>query len=223
MNHYGSQRCYQLDQFALDITPYVTRELNPHEAGVALQYGADFRVRFRREGRHEHRLGLLQLILPQTPLFAHTVAGEWNIDKQYPDDDSAIVLEQCLYGSDGVRIGVHSATYAGQEMRQLGDNECWLIDTLREINANFERGVFTGLTTTKFANYVVELDGPIGRIFNQGITWSYSVQQESQHPGRFDMHVLEPRRVELTAHAEHLAAISSFLNVPKGKLAELIC
>ncbi|WP_079436751.1 hypothetical protein [Zoogloea sp. LCSB751] len=222
MSNYGNPESYQLDHFTLDITPYVTRELNPHEAGVAVQYGADFRVRFSRQGSHEHKLGLIQLILPRTQLFAHTVVGEWNIDKQYPDDDTAIVLEQCLYGSDGVRIGTHSATYAGQEMRQLGESECWLIDTPREINGNFEGGVFTGLTNTKFANYVVELDGPIGRIFNTGLTWGYSVQQDGNQPVRFDMHVLEPRPIRLKDHNEHLAAISSFLNVPKGKIAELI-
>lgn len=222
MSNYGELAHYQLDHFTLDITPYVTRELNPHEAGVAVQYGADFRIRFARQGGHEHKLGLLQLILPRTQLFAHTVVGEWNIDKRYPEDDTAIVLEQCLYGSDGVKIGGHSATYAGQEMRQLGENECWLIDTPREINGNFERGVFTGLTNTKFANYVVELDGPLGRLFNTGITWGYSVQQYGSRPGHFDMHVLEPQLIQLKDHNEHLAAIGSFLNVPKAKLAELI-
>lgn len=222
MSNYGNQSSYSLGHFTLEITPYVTRELNPFEARVAVHYGADFKIRFAREGTHEHRLGLIQLILPRTQIFAHTVVDEWNIDKHEPDDETAIVLEQCLYGSDDIRIGTHSAAYADQAMRQLGETECWLIDTPREINANFEGGVFTGLTNTRFANYVVELDGPIGTLINEGVVWGYSVQQNASRRSSFDMHILEPRPIHLKDNNEHLAAIADFLNVSRDKIAELI-
>jgi hypothetical protein len=211
---YKSKQSFTIGKFQLDLLPFVAPPDNRFDAAVAIQYGADFQVRFSRSGAQKTKIGLLQLIFPQTKIFEGTTVGAWNVDKQKLSDDP-IALARCLYGSDGTLIGNHSQFFAGRAMRSLSPTECWLIDTPREINGKFDRGVFQGATTTKFANYVVDLSGKNGVIFNQGIVWGYSFAQNAKTPVDFDVIVQVPREVRLKDTSEHLSAIATALKSTK--------
>lgn len=210
MSNYRAKQTYAVNKFQLELYPYVAEPENRFEDGIALQYGADFKVRFSRLGEHDAKLGLVQLIWPQTRIFPTTVVHAWNVDKRDPAV-STITMGQCLYGSDDVLIGAHSDYYQGQHVRNLGEGECWSIDTPREINAHFADGVFTGETHTLFASYVVELKTSHGVIFDQGIQWGYSVVQKQSDPAHFDFNVQEPSEVFLSAEYQHRVAMANFL------------
>jgi hypothetical protein len=201
----------------MDLYPYAAVPENRFEANIALQYGADFKVRFSRNGTHSDKVGLVQLIFPRTQIFPTTIVGAWNVDKGVPDP-SPITLGRCLYGNDQNLIGAHSTYYQGQHMRSLAEGECWLIDTPREINGQFAGGVFTGVTSTKFANYVVELSSQSGVIFNQGMIWGYSVVQNEANPAQFDYLVQEPIEVLLSKTHDHRTAMAAFLGVAEDTL-----
>lgn len=212
MPNYKPMQTYAVNKFEFEVHPFVAAPENRFEDGIALQYGADFKVRFSRQGEHKNVLGLLQLIFPQTVIFPHTQAHAWNVDKQTLGLEP-VTLARCLYGNDATLIGAHSVPYQGEHMRALGTGECQLIDTPREISAAFAGGVFSGQTSTKFANYVVELTGADGRIFNQGLLWGYSVAQNTKNPAEFDWLVQQPREVRLLSTNEHLDAIARFLGL----------
>ncbi|SNR78910.1 hypothetical protein SAMN04488503_1289 [Humidesulfovibrio mexicanus] len=212
MPNYKPMQTYVVNKLDMEVHPFAAAPENRFEQGVALQYGADFKIRFRRQGEHKDTLGLLQLIFPQTQIFQHTQPHAWNVDKQALGQET-VTMAKCLYGNDATLIGAHSAPYQGQHMRSLGTGECWLIDTPREISGAFANGVFTGQTSTKFANYVVELSGADGRIFNQGAIWGYSVVQNGQNLDEFDWLVQPPREVRLRDTNEHLDAIARFLGL----------
>lgn len=221
MPNYRAKQSYTVGKFQMDLYPYVAEPENRFEQGSALQYGADFKVRFSRLGTHSDKLGLVQLIFPQTQIFPATVVGAWNVDK-HALAVAPIAMGQCLYGDDEHLIGVHSAYYNGEHMRSVAENECWLIDTPREINARFAAGVFSGVTNTKFANYVVELSNKDGVIFNQGVVWGYSVVQNAINPAVFDFLVQEPREVLLLKTAEHRTAMATFLGITETALKGFI-
>lgn len=212
MSFYRPVQTYAVNKFDMEVHPFVAAPDNCFEQNVALQYGADFKIRFRRQGQHKDTLGLLQMIFPQTQIFQHTQPHAWNVDKQALGQE-AVTMARCLYGNDATLIGAHSAYYQGQHMRSHGAGECWLIDTPREISPAYVGGVFTGQTSTQFANYVVELSTGDGRIFNQGIVWGYSVAQSGQNPNVYDWIVQPPKEVRLLDTNTQLDAIASFLRL----------
>ncbi|MDR3641570.1 MAG: hypothetical protein P4L39_09645 [Humidesulfovibrio sp.] len=221
MSNYLSKQQYTVNKFSLELYPYLAAPENRFEANCAMQYGADFKMSFSRGGSPKEKIGLLQLIFPQTKIFQDTVIGGWNVDKRTPTAQT-LNLALCLYGEDGNIIGGHSTFYKGQEMRSIAEDKCLLIDTPREINANFANGVFTGVTNTKFANYVVELGSKTGRIYNQGVLWGYSVTQNAKDAGKFDYNIIAPQEVRIAETNEHLSAIARFLGTERLTVKELV-
>jgi hypothetical protein len=221
MSNYQKEQKFKVNKFELQVHPYAGPPENRFEPGAAVQYGADFKSKFERGGNPKQQIGLLQLIFPQTAVFPTTQVRAWNVDKREPSQD-AITMARALYGTDGVRIGAHSEFYAGDPQREIAQNKCWLIDTPRELNSQFQGGVFTGTTTTKFANYVVELSGPNGVIFNQGIQWGYSIEQNSKNPAELDVEVQKAKEVELRSTNEHLDAIARFLGMSRDAIKSFI-
>ncbi|MBD2458330.1 hypothetical protein H6G80_30215 [Nostoc sp. FACHB-87] len=210
---------YDLDKFQLELYPYVKAPDNRFEDGVALHYGAEFKVNFCRGGNQQNTVGLIQLIFPQTKIFDHTVVQQWNVDKREPDDHP-ITIGKCLYGNDHDKIS--SSYYEGELKRFLSPTECWLIDTPKELNNSFDKGSFKGVTNTKFAQYVVELSSKDGIIFNQGIVWGYSVVQNAQDPTKFDVLMQPPRKSFLNKASEHLKAISTFIEKTTDEIKSYI-
>ncbi len=221
MGNYQEKQSHTVNKFQLDLYPYLAAPENRFEDGVALQYGADFKMRFSRSGNQKNKVGLIQLIFPQTKIFQRTVVGAWNVDKGQPAENP-ITMGRSLYGDDISLIGIHSEYYSGMNMRCLSEAECWLIDTPREINASFNKGAFAGVTNTKFANYVVEMSSKNGIIFNQGVVWGYSVVQNTQNLEKFDFLVQKPREVLLRENSEHQTAIAAFLNQEKDAIKSFI-
>jgi hypothetical protein len=221
VSNFLSKQSFRVGKFQLDLHPYAAAPENRFEEGCALQYGADFRLSFTRGGSPKDKIGLIQLIFPQTKIFDQTVIGAWNVDK-HNFEEHPIVMEQCLYGNEGVRIGSHSPNYEGEFMRSISEKQCSLVDTPREINGDFAHGVFTGVTNTKFANYVVALDSKNGTIFDQGIVWGYSVVQNAKNPATFDFLMQAPRTVLLSGTNEHLMAIANFLHLAKEEVKSFI-
>lgn len=216
MSNYQSKCNYTQNKFQLELYPYAAAPENRFASGAALQYGADFKLSFTRAGTQSKKLGLIQLIFPQTQVGANSKPNEWNVDKGAPDMTQTIVLARALYGSDTVKIGAHSAYYKDQIMRSTGVNTCYLIDTPREIVAGFDsNGNLTKSTTTKFANYVVEMDGSFGSVFNEGMIWSYGYVQDG---AKFNASVTAPRAVMLKDTNEHLNVLANFLGVKKDEL-----
>jgi len=208
MPNYLPMQAHTAGPFQMDLHPYVAAPEDRTEVGAALQYGADFRMSWA--GKPQNRVGLIQLIFPQTQIFVTTIVGAWNVDKRDPALGGTI-MEQCLYGDDTTLVGAHSEFYNGQHTRGISDTGCWLIDTPREINARFAGGVFSGVTNTKFANYVVELSDQKRVIYDQGVVWGYSVVQNDANPAHFDFILQQPKNLSLSATKEHLTAITAFL------------
>lgn len=220
MSNYKDKQSWTVNNLALEVHPYVSSPDNLFDH-PAIQYGADFKVCFTRTSG-QVRTALIQLILPRTQIFPHTVVGSWNVDKRN-SDNSSITMGGCLYSSDGVSIGNHSEHYQGEQSRFISELSCWLIDTPRELSASFSpEGSFTGQTSTKFANYVVELDGRDGVIFNPGIVWGYSVTQNATKPYEFDMTLLAPIEIRLKDTNEHLDTIATFLGKTKSDIKAYI-
>lgn len=219
MSNYLPEQSYQWGKFELELHPYLAAPENIFEQGAALQYGADFRTSFSRAAPQAHNIGLIQLIFPQTAMFPHTQVGAWNVDKRVPDG-SHFEMVRCLYSEDGAVVGQHSEFYAGQSTRSIGSTECWLIDTPREFNNQFDHGQFLGTTNTKFANYVVDLAS--GKVFDQGIVWGYRVVQDPVNLTVFSMAAQAPGNTLLSASGEHRNAIARFLNITPGDVANLI-
>jgi hypothetical protein len=211
---YKDKQSFTMNGFKLDLYPFVAAPDNRFEPASALQYGADFQLQFHRSGAQKSNVGILQLIFPQTAIFSGTTPRAWNVDKQRLSED-VIPLARCLYGTDGRSIGNQSTVFAGQAMRSLSPNGCSMIDTPREIMGKFSMGIFNGVTTTKFANYVVELSSKTGILFNQGIVWGYSFVQDPKTPDRFNVVTQEPREVRLRDTSEHLGSIATALKLTK--------
>jgi len=222
MSNYKPKCSYSVGKFQLDVYPYVAPPENRFDQNVAIQYGSDFKVTFTRGATTQGtKIGLLQLIFPRTQLFPHTTVGAWNVDRQA----RATSLLDSLYGNDGTQIGNHSEYYKGDPMRKHSATECYLIDTPREINSRFSppgSGTFTGITSTKFADYVVELKGPNSKVFDGGIVWGYSVLQNASNPAEFDVTMQPPKSVKLSQSNEHLTAVASFLGQTPNQVRSLI-
>ena len=219
MSNYLPQRSYRQGKFALEVYPYVAAPDNVFEALAALQYGADFRLRFSRAAPQSREIGLIQLIFPQTRVFTHTVSGDWNVDKRAPDPALRPML-RCLYGEPEHRVGPHSAYYEGQPVRSTGTTECSLIDTPREFNAAIEAGRFSGNTETRFANYLVDLES--GEVYNDGIVWRYRVVQDATHPTRFEMSIDAPVPCALKTSGAHRGALARFLGMERDEVAGFV-
>ena len=175
MSSYQPEETFTVGGFELRVHPYVAAPVNRFEGAAALQFGADFRVRFTR-GRQRESIGLVQLIWPQTKIFPHTRPGAWNVDKRSLGP-GAVLMERCLYGTVGARIGDHSELYRGEDVRRVSEAECWLIDTPRESSAKFDaQGIFRGDTRTMFAHYVVELSGREATILDGGMGREHTEQ-----------------------------------------------
>ncbi|AXE34810.1 hypothetical protein [Chromobacterium phragmitis] len=215
MKHYQDKQEHAIGHFKLEIWPYLAPPDNRFEDMAALQYGADFRLSFMRQGIHADDIGLLQLIWPQTRIFPHTVVQAWNIDKRAPEDGRYLAAA-CLYGGD-YRIGEHSAPLRDQPTRKLSPTECLLLDTPRELSNQFSKGAFTGSSRTAFANYVLNLS--TGLIFPSGLSWEYQVRQEQ---GDFAMDVTPPTVVDLKKQDLHQQAIANFLGLDRSLAKTLI-
>lgn len=225
-NHFGAKHTYDmLSPFKLDIYPYAAppEALNELSERAILQYGADFKVHFTRSTTSGFKIGLIQLIWPQTNLSRKTLKkNAWNIDKKEPNS-SLPTMERCFYGEDNEKIGGQSKEYHTWPKRHHSPTDCYLIDTPRElIQKGFGKdGKFTGETTTKFANYVVESDGSEhGKIFNSGIQWEYSFYQDNDDLLEFQATITEPIQVHLMENDEHLQAITDFLNIGKDPIKD---
>jgi hypothetical protein len=221
VSNYAPKLTYKKGKFELEIHPYVAAPENRFDPGAAVQYGADFKCKFEIAREGGEKLGLLQLIFPQTVIFPTTVARSWNVDKHLAGNDLQ-VMAKCLYGNDNTTIGVHSEHYKGSPMRLFATNSCWLIDTPREISASFRSGTFVGQTNTKFANYAVELKGRTGVIFDTGIIWGYSVIQDSKDGSKFSLNVVDPKECSLKESNAHQAAIGNFLGVARSVIATYV-
>ena len=222
MSNYLDKQTFSVKKFSLEIHPYLAAPDNRFAPGSAIQYGADFKVSFKRQGTFKNNVGLLQLIFPRTAIFPATVVGQWNVDK-HQLGNSPITMGQCLYSDPDTVIGAHSSFYSGQKACSLAASECWLIDTPREIKGGFNaKGEFSGVTSTKLANYVVELSGKNGTVFNAGIIWGYSYTQNAKNPAKFDVALEEPRESLLSETNEHLNAIATFLNQTKNTIKSFV-
>ncbi|MBD7923543.1 MULTISPECIES: hypothetical protein [Xanthomonas] len=219
MSNYLPQRSYRQGKFELEVYPYVAPPDNVFEALAALQYGADFRLRFSRAAPQSGELGLIQLILPQTRVFTHTVIGSWNVDKRAADPAQRPML-RCLYGEPDHLVGPHSAYYEGQPVRSTGATECSLIDTPREFNAAIEAGRFSGTTETRFANYLVDLAS--GEVYDQGIVWRYHVIQDATHLTRFDLSIDPPTPCTLKTSSAHRGALARFLGMERDEVTSFV-
>lgn len=223
MSNYKDKQLHNAGKFKLEIHPYAAPPDNRFESGVALQYGADFKISFLSDRTDKTNLGLIQLIFPRTKLFPQTVVNAWNLDKHQRDLAAPIRMEQCLYGNAATKIGSHSEHYKGQNMQVLSATQCSLIDTPREIQAGFDKkGNFLSETRTKFANYVVALDKQTGIIFNKGIVWGYSVDQDSSNGANFDITVTPPREISLSDTSEHIQAIATFVGATSADVKSWI-
>ena len=99
--YYRGKKELKKGGFVITVYPFVRVPDNVFEDNVALQYGADFQVFFKRGGaKYKNKIGLVQLIKPQTKVFDHTKIDEWNVDKQEQPVGSKIILMECLYGND---------------------------------------------------------------------------------------------------------------------------
>lgn len=212
MSNYFPKQSFTVNKFTIDVYPYVAAPENVHEEGIALQYGADFRVSFTKGGPVKNNIGLIQLILPRT-VGTNKKIGQWNIDRTSPANET-ITIAKAMYGDDGVLIGPHSDYYKDQPKRNISGNTCSLIDTPREIQAAFNpAGIFTGNTTTMFANYIIEMDSQHGTLYNTGMVWGYAAVQDAHDPSKFSMTVTAPAEVLLTASDEHPKVIAGFLGM----------
>jgi hypothetical protein len=220
MPNYKGKKSWTVKKFTLDVYPYVAPPENIFDH-PAIQYGADFKVTFTRAGTPKNKIGLLQLILPRTKLFSQTVVGSWNVDKRMKSA-SPITLGGALYSEENVPIGVHSELYHGQMSRFHSILQCWLIDTPRELSNSFTSTTFTGETSTKFADYVVELSGKDGALYNPGMVWGYAVTQDRAKLANFDVSILEPKECLLKDNNEHLDAIANFLGKMKIDIKNLV-
>ena len=216
-NYIGEPITKQVGNFEIAIQPYAGPPENRFDDRPALQYGADFMVQFMRNGEHRENLGIIQLIFPSTPGI-HATPHVWNVDKLRPED-GPFPMAQCRYGYDG-QVGPHSPMFEGRPVRTSGTNRCTLIDTPREFNAQFEKGIFNGNTTTKFANYVVNLN--TGKVFDGGMIWGYSIHQSSLDPNRYEAHIQDPQHVSLSKSNEHLDAIGRFLHIQRQDVLKQI-
>lgn len=214
MSNYGPHERHEVGHFSLDFHPYAAAPDNRFDGNAALQYGADFKVGFQRQGTHAATIGLVQLILPRTQVFQNTRVGEWNVDKRAPGNE-AQTLARCLYSQDGVEIRDHSEHFEGQMTRTLGTDRCSLIDTPREISNRFDNGSFVGDTRTRFAQYVIELQGEHGRLFDAGLVFGYAVAQDGD---AFSTTLTAPQATRLSQSNEHLDAIARFLGLQRAQV-----
>jgi hypothetical protein len=222
MPNYLPKQSFTVNKFNIDIYPFLNPPENPKEEGVALQYGADFKVSFNKGLAAPHNIGILQLILPSTPgPFGKTV-GQWSVDKRGPANE-AVTLAKALYGADGTLID-HSDYYKDQPMRNLSHINCSIIDTPRDMQGGFNQaGVFESEhTTTKFANYIVEMTGQNGKIYDGGLQWGYVVAQDAHDVSKFSWTLTEPKAIQLSKTNEHLNAIASFLGIKPDVLKTCI-
>lgn len=219
MSNYWPEQNFDAGKFHLQLHPYLAAPENVFAPGAALQYGGDFKARFARAAPQSNEIGLIQLIFPQTAVFPHTQVRQWNVDKREPTVGQQ-PMRSCLYSEPGVFIGAHSQYYAGQPTRYLSPTECWLIDTPREFNNRFVNGRFEGDTTTKFANYVVDM--PSGKVFDQGMVWGYHVVQNSKKLNELEPVVVAPKESGLRENNEHLDAIARFLGMSRDKVKSYI-
>jgi hypothetical protein len=72
MSNYQAEQSYKVNKIELTVHPYVAAPDDLFDTAAALQYGADFKVRFSRGGAPQNTIGLIQLIFPQTNVFEHT-------------------------------------------------------------------------------------------------------------------------------------------------------
>jgi len=219
MSNYWPEQNFDTGKFHLQLHPYLAPPENVFDPHAALQYGADFKARFARAAPQTDEIGLLQLIFPQTAVFPATQVRAWNVDKRAPTPALA-PMRNCLYSEPGTVVGTHSQYYAGQPTRYLSPTECWLIDTPREFNNRFDQGHFTGDTTTKFANYVVNT--ATGKVFDHGMVWGYHVVQNSKKLTEFEPVIVAPKESRLSQSNEHLDAIARFLNLTRDQVKSYI-
>lgn len=213
MANYLPKQSFTVNKFTIDIYPFLNPPDDPKEQGAALQYGADFKVAFNKGLAAPHNIGILQLILPSTPgPFGKTV-GQWNVDKREPANEP-VILFRALYGADGEIINF-SEYYNGQPKRNLSNISCSLIDTPRDSQNRFNQaGIFqSDHTTTKFANYIVEMTGQNGKIYDGGLQWGYVVGQNPADHTKFSWTLTQPAAIQLSKTNEHLNAIATFLGM----------
>lgn len=218
MHGYLARRDYRQSGFALELYPHLAVSGNRFGDGARLRYGADFRLRFGRDPPQMRRLGLIQLCFPQASGEAHGRAGPWSVDKRAADP-APLPLARCLYGGQDARVGAHSAYYAGQPVRGIGATECSLIGTPRACVA-VAAGRIDGETVTRFANYLVDLDG--GSVYDQGIVWGYRVLQDAAYPARLCMDVAAPADCRLSGSVAQQDALARFLGMRRAAVARWV-
>lgn len=195
-----------LDKYEIVMYPYISIPSNMAypEEGDAIQFGADFRVSFSRQGEHQKNLMMLQFVFPQegTVTVGEHQAGAWNLDRSV---EKASLLEDCAYGipSFDLRIGPDREIFAKSEYSTVA---CCITDMPREIYSlrNSEASDSAHRATpislrTVFANFVMESGYMKPKLIFRGITWGYEFKQRSAS-GRgcneFDVEVINPTYIK---------------------------
>ncbi|MDD2967492.1 MAG: hypothetical protein PHN64_08470 [Desulfovibrionaceae bacterium] len=119
MTYFPKQK-FTCDNFTLEVFPFVNQPENVFEDGNAIQYGADFKIVFNRQGKQTNNLRLLQFILPQTAVGWNT-ANSLNIDKHVADGAPIV---DCLYGDPAIQIN-YGDKYKGEFVCGSGTNSCF--------------------------------------------------------------------------------------------------
>ncbi|MEI2455595.1 hypothetical protein ABU614_19300 [Lysobacter firmicutimachus] len=211
MSNYLPEQLLHIGHFTLDLYPYVSQP-DPQEGSTAIQYGGDFKSSYAPLPAR-NKLGLVQLIFPQTKVFEQTKPNAWNVDKRAPDTGQSQFMAQCLYGSDNGRIA--NSKFDGPQ-RHLGADLCWLVDTPREFCKNIAPNLVSTATLTKFANYAVDL--VTGKFVNAGMLWGYYVLPPGGAHQPYTLYVQPPQETRLRDSNEHIKAIADFLKTTADKV-----
>lgn len=207
MSYKGKQE-FNLGKFTLGVDPWVVPPENRFEPGSAVQYGADFQMQFSRLGHQTNKIGFAQLIFPSVDVGNHQ-PGLWNVDSWRLAEGYG--MAPCLYSNDRDTVRAIDSIYHGRHTRYMSANECWSIDTPREIQGGFDNGVFNRVAHVKFASYIVEVE--TGKVYNQGVVWGYTFVQSKGDPSQFDVELEGPGYSLLSERPAHQNAFIVFLGI----------
>ena len=184
---------HTLEKFTLEIYPFITLPENIFDKGSAIQYGADFCVKYNDSSSRSKNIGLLQFVRGQNNVGTHK-KDELCLDKFGTPN----TFTNCLFGDPNKKIGHESSKFYQKPTCVRSTTFCESYDIPREISGAYDRktGEFTGLAKIEFWHFVAEFDGDRGTIFKNGFAWVCEFKQSPTNINKFTFEAVELKPVQ---------------------------